>query len=194
MPRDLSSLRERLFFTIEDVVALLRIDRRSAQVLCSRYVKNGQFIRLKRDFYVLEQNWANYSREDFLRIANFLQVPSYISLMTALSVYGVTTQVQQDYFESVSLRQSVSYSVKGKIFDFHKVKKLYYFGFQKRNGVFIASKEKALVDAVYLWSFGRYPLDWASLDLDAINKEEVLRMSELFPKRTKNVLKKICKT
>ncbi len=192
MARDLSPLRNRLFFTTEDVVVLLGMDQRSAQVLCSRYVKNGLFIRLKKDFFVLEQNWTNYSREDFFHITNFLQVPSYISLMTALSIYGVTTQVQRDYFESVSLRRTISYAVRGKVFNFHKVKRGYYFGFQKRDGIFIASKEKAFVDAVYLCSFGRYPLDLSSLDVGALDKKEVLKISEIFPKRTIEAVKEIC--
>jgi len=194
MPRDLKPLRERLFFTLDDMVTLLAVDRRSAQVLCSRYIKSGRFIRLKRDFYVLEENWVSYSQEDFLRIANFLQVPSYISLMTALSIHGVTTQVQRDYFESISVRQTVTYTVKGKTFAFHKVKRSYYFGFEKREGIFIASKEKALIDAVYLWSFGRYPLDLASLDLKDIDEEKLFKMAEAFPKRTVNALRKVCET
>ena len=61
MPRDLKPLRERLFFTLDDMVTLLAVDRRSAQVLCSRYIKSGRFIRLKRDFYVLEENWVSCS-------------------------------------------------------------------------------------------------------------------------------------
>jgi len=192
MEQNWRTLRERLFFTTEDLSTLWGIDRRSAQVQCSRYVKRGLFIRLKKDFYVLEQNWINYSRNDFLRIANFLQVPSYISLMTALSIYGVTTQVQRDYFESISLRRTISYSVDGKVFDFHKVKRRYYFGFQRQNGIFIASKEKAFVDAVYLWSFGRYPLDIASLDTERLDKKEIMRISEAFPKRSKEAIKRIC--
>lgn len=193
MARKLAPLRERLFFTVEDVAELFGMDRSSARVFCHRRTRDGSFLRLKKDFYVLEERWSSYSLEELLRIANFLQVPSYVSLMTALSLHGVTTQVQRDYFESVCLRRSVTYSAGGRRFVFHRVKESYYFGFENRNGVFIASGEKAFLDAVYLWSFGRYAFDLASLDLEKLDRETVMRMAEAFPRRTRAALKKIWK-
>lgn len=52
---DLHELEKRLYFTAEDVASLLNIKSESAQVLCSRYVKRGIFVRLKNNFYVLEK-------------------------------------------------------------------------------------------------------------------------------------------
>ncbi|MBM4307386.1 MAG: hypothetical protein FJ123_11710, partial [Deltaproteobacteria bacterium] len=49
---DLRTFRGRLYFTVEELQDLLGISRESARVLCSRYVKKGLFIRLKKNFYI----------------------------------------------------------------------------------------------------------------------------------------------
>jgi predicted transcriptional regulator of viral defense system len=115
---EVQKLSERLYFTAGDVVELLKVKISSARVLCTRYVKKGLFVRLKRNFYLLDQSWKNFSRDERLKIASFLQVPSYISFMTALSLYEVTTQVQRDFFESASLKRSVRFDTKGTVFNY----------------------------------------------------------------------------
>jgi predicted transcriptional regulator of viral defense system len=84
----LNYLSNKLFFSVDDVVHAAGIKNESAQVLCSRYVKNGIFLRLKKDFYVLARNWPHYNREDYFKIANYMQVPSYVSCVTALSFFS----------------------------------------------------------------------------------------------------------
>jgi predicted transcriptional regulator of viral defense system len=150
-------------------------------------------VRLKRNLYVLNENWENFDREDLLRMANFLQIPSYISFMTALSVYEVTTQVQRDFLESASLKRSIKADIKGVIFKYYKLKKQYYFGFVKKDNIFIATKEKAFVDAVYLYSFGKYKFDLESLDLDKLDEVKLKEILKAFPQKTKTIVKKLCR-
>lgn len=187
----LQRLREKLYFTVEDVTAIWNIQPASARVLCNRYARKGVFLRLKNNFYVLEQNWQNFSPADFLRISNFLQVPSYVSFMTALAFYEVTTQIQRNFFESVSLKRSVQFNIKGVAFNFYKLKKGYYFDFIKQDNVFIATKEKALIDAVYLASFGKYQLDFSSLDFNKLNKSKLKKVLTVFPRKTKQIMRKL---
>ena len=189
----IQKLRNKLYFTVEDVAEILKIRRGSAMVLCSRYAKGGIFIRLKNNFYVLEEGWERLSKDEFMEIANYLQVPSYISCMSALSAYEVTTQVQRNFYESVSLKRSRRFEVKGAIFNFFKIKKELYFDFLKQGSFFIASKEKALVDALYLYSFGKYKLDFASLDLAKIDKNKIRLLLKKYPQRTKTIAKTLCK-
>ena len=88
--------------THHDVAQTLGIKLGSAEVWCSRYVRKGLLTRLKRGLYVKTENLAHMSQTGLFEIANILQVPSYISLMTALSYYGITTQVQRNFLESIS--------------------------------------------------------------------------------------------
>ncbi len=186
-------LKEKFYFSVEDLQDLFKIKRESVRVLCTRYTKNGFFVRLKRNLYVLNENWENFDREDLLRMANFLQIPSYISFMTALSVYEVTTQVQRDFLESASLKRSIKADIKGVIFKYYKLKKQYYFGFVKKDNIFIATKEKAFVDAVYLYSFGKYKFDLESLDLDKLDEVKLKEILKAFPQKTKTIVKKLCR-
>ena len=129
-------------------------------------------------------------REEKLLLANIGQVPSYISLMTALDYYEITTQVQRDFFESVAVKRSKEIHVNGSIFRYVKLTANLYNEFKKEKDLFIASPEKAFLDAIYLMSYGRYSLDLSSLDETKLNRTEIKRLSRQFPLKTKKMLKK----
>lgn len=191
--KNLQKLGKRLYFTVDDVSKVLGIKIQSARVQCARCFKQGLFVRLKKNFYVLDQKWKNFPKEDMLRISNFLQVPSYISFMTALSLYEVTTQVQRNFFESASLKRSIRFEIEGAVFNFLKIKKEYYFDFVKKDDIFIATKEKAFIDMVYLYSLGRYKIDFDSLDIGKLNKAKMKKILTVFPPKTKSIVRRLCK-
>ena len=186
-------LKDRLFFTAQDVAVAKGISLASAHVLCSRYVRRGEFIRLKRNFYVLAWNWEGYGDHDFLRLCNFLQVPSYVSCMSALIFHGITTQIQQYWYENTCTRRSKKLEIKGVSFLFYKVKPALYSGFVKQDGVFVAEPEKALLDAAYLESLGRHSVDWSSLDLERLNTERLAALFGLFPFPVRQRVRKKCR-
>ncbi len=186
------SLKKSLFFTVEDVSRNFGIKRPSAHVYCSRQVKNGSFIRLKKNFYILGDRWPYLERQDFYVMANYLQVPSYLSCSTALAYHGITTQVQQGWYESVSLKRSVRYQIRGVVFHYFKLKKDYYFGFTKIGSFFMARKEKAFIDACHLFAFHQYAFDWNALDIDRLDRVTLQSFMEPFPSRTKAVVKRLC--
>jgi len=190
--KTLHSLSNRLFFSVADVAEALGITNESAQVVCSRYVKNGTFLRLKKNFYVLAGNWPRYSREDYFKIANYLQVPSYVSCGTALSFYGITTQVQRNWYDNISAKRSIAFDVMGVAFRYYKLKKEYYFGFLRRGDFFIATKEKAFLDTAHLCAFGTYSMDWHACDLETLDKKLVAEMGAVFPERTQRTVRKLC--
>lgn len=189
----LAILRDKPFFRAEDVARILGIRPVSARVLCSRYVQNGLFTRLKRDYYILTEKWKVLAREEFLQIANFIQVPSYISFTTALAFYNLTTQVQRDFWESAAWKRSCRFQVEGTEFHYFKLQKRLYFGFQRTNGIFMAIREKALLDSLYLYSLGRYPLDLPALDLGKLDRRQVKGWMRQYPKRTQKLVKELCK-
>ena len=186
-------LKEKPYFTTGDVALAAGITEASAHVLCSRYATRGIFVKLKKNFYVLEQNWERYALQDFFRLANFIQVPSYISCMSALSFYGVTTQVQQGWIESIALKRSVRFEARGNVFSYYKIKKEYYSGFEKKEHFFIAFKEKAFIDTAYLSSFGKYPMDVSSIDTECLDKTLIKRMIEPYPPRTQKRVRELCR-
>ena len=190
---NLQELSRKIYFTVEDVAQSFGLKPASARVFCSRYVRQGLLVRLKNNFYTTTWKWENLSRPDLFKIANVLQVPSYISLMTALAYYEVTTQVQNNYFESVCLKRSVIYNVKETVFNYIKLQSRFYGDFVKLDGVFIATKEKAFMDAAYLLSFGKYKFDIDSLDLNKLDLKKLSSRLKKYPQKTKDIVKKLCK-
>ena len=121
-------------------------------------------------------------------LANRLQVPSYISLGTALSFHGITTQIQQGFFESIAITRTKTIEVKSVQFEYTKIQKNLYFGFTKEKDFFIASPEKAFLDSLYLMSLGRYRLDIDSLDIAKLSKKGLKELVQVFPPATKKLL------
>jgi predicted transcriptional regulator of viral defense system len=173
-------------FSLDDVASVLGIRLESAAVLCSRYVQKGLLTRLKRGLYTRTEALNQLTQEDLFRVANILQVPSYISLMTALSYYGLTTQLQRGVFESISLKRTRKFNVGRFSFRYVKIQPSLYQGFERKAGFFIAFPEKAILDSFYLDSIGRYPLDKSSLDLTKADKQAAKRFYSAYPTKTIN--------
>ncbi|MCX5678641.1 MAG: hypothetical protein NTY76_05990 [Candidatus Omnitrophica bacterium] len=180
---------EKLYFGYEEISKTLGITPGSAMVSANRYVNQGILLRVKRNTYVLRDRWDALTKEEKFTIANIIQVPSYISLMTALDYYEITTQMQRDFIESVAVKRTKKADVSDTAFNFTKINKGLYFGFAKKKGFFIATPEKAFLDAVYFMSIKRYNLDLSSIDRGKLNIGEIKAISEKFPEKTKEVLK-----
>lgn len=191
---NLKPLRDKIFFTVEDIASLLSIKPSSARVFCSRYVRHGLFVRIKNNCYVFEDKLSGLSMDDLLKIANLLQVPSYISLITALSYYELTTQVQRGIVECVCTRHSSVYIIPSTEICFYKLKKEYYNSFSKVRNIFIATKEKALIDCIYLSSLGKYSCDFHSIDYDRFDKKKLKGIIKNYPmQKLKDKVKELCK-
>jgi hypothetical protein len=108
--------------------------------------------------------------------------------MTALDYYEITTQVQRDFFESIAVKRTKEIHVDDNLFRYSKITSALYFGFKKEKDFFIATPEKALLDAFYLVSYGRYALDISAVDAEKLDEEEIGRLSQKFPLKTKNML------
>jgi predicted transcriptional regulator of viral defense system len=181
---------KKFYFGYEDISRSLGISAASAKVAASRYVKQGILLRMKKNMYLLKEEWKVAGLEDKFLLANMGQVPSYISLTTALEYYEITTQVQWNFFESLAVKRSKEINLEGSVFRYAKVKESLYFGFKKEKGFFIATPEKAFMDAVYLMSYGRYGLDISAIDETKFDRKEVERLSREYPLRTTKMLRK----
>ncbi|MCU0665843.1 MAG: hypothetical protein MUF05_01945 [Candidatus Omnitrophica bacterium] len=189
----LSKLNKKPYFDIGQIADTLGITKPSARVIASRYVKQGILIRLKNNCYVTSERWQALDSMALFSLANILQVPSYISFLSALGFHEISTQVARGVIESVSLKRSRSIRVKEQEFVYYKLRKKHYFGFHKKDGIFMATAEKALADACYLYSLNRYALDFSALNLSRLNKRELSGVIRHYPKRTQQIVKKICK-
>lgn len=184
---------EKIILSIEDISKLLSISRESAKVTANRYFKTNQLIRLKRNFYTTPAKFDNLKEEDYFKIANMLQVPSYVSLSTALSYFNISTQQIQGIIESIALKRTKSVVAGNVKFRFLLIKKDLYNNFISEKQFFIATPEKALVDTIYLTSLGRYNCDFEAIDFKKFDKGKVNQIIKFTNDKTKSFWDDLCK-
>jgi len=183
----------KLIISIEDIAKTLSINKESAKVTASRYVKNGSLLRIKKDFYIAANKYENLNEKELFKIANAIQVPSYISLASALTYYNISTQQLRRIIESVTTKKTNSVKVKETSFNFILIKKNLYTGFILKDDIFIALPEKAFADIVYLSSLGRYSCDFEAIDFNKLNKNKVTEYIRVTNQRTIKYWDTICK-
>lgn len=183
----------KIIFSIEDISKILSISKESAKVSANRYVQNDQLIRLKRNYYITPTKFEKLNEEDLFKLANMLQVPSYISFMSALSYYNISTQQVQSVIESAALKRTKNINVENIEFRFILIKEELYSDFIMKKDFFIATPEKSLADAVYLTSLSRYSCDFEAIDFSKINKQKVNLIIEQTNKKTISFWKDLCR-
>ena len=179
---------DKTYFGYEDISRALGISLESAKVSACRYAGQGVLIRIKRNIYVLREKWKTLDRIEKYQIANLIQVPSYISLMSAMDYYQITTQIQQDFIESIALKRTKEIEIDKNTFRYSKIKQELYFGFVKEKGFFVATPGKAFLDAIYLMSLGRYNFDLSSIDISKLNGKNLQKMILKVPSKIRKVI------
>ncbi len=112
-------------------------------------------------------------------LANFLFTPSYISLESALSFYGILAQFPYT-ITSVTPLKTKKIIYNEKEFEFAHLKREYFFGFIKKDNFLIALPEKALLDELYFISKGLTNISLDELNLSIIKKEKLRRMMKYY--------------
>jgi len=183
----------KLIISIEDIAKVLSINKDSAKVTANRYVKNRSLLRIKKDFYITTNKYESLNEKELFQMANAIQVPSYISLTSALAYYNLSTQQLRGMIESITTKKTNSVKVKEICFNFILIKKNLYTGFIQEDDIFIALPEKALADIVYLSSLGRYSCDFDAVDFNKLNKNKVTEYIRVTNQRTIKYWETICK-
>jgi predicted transcriptional regulator of viral defense system len=138
--------------------------------------KTGKIERIANNWYWFEENQPNES--DLFYLANKIYSPSYISLETALSYYGMIPE-QSFTIQSVSTRKTKQLTWRNHHFVWQSVQNRFYVDYKLiflgKIHLCIASPEKALLDLIYLRK-------------DLRNKADIesLRLNENFMKTTFN--------
>lgn len=115
----------------------------------------GWFLRIKKGLYLIIENLTSRSISDMSLplIAQAINKESYISLHSALNYYQMFDQYAKT-IAVVNYKISKKYKFENHEFHFVKIAKKYFFGFTqiRQDGKLlnIATKEKALIDYLYL--------------------------------------------
>jgi len=154
----------------------------------SRMSKRGDLLRLKKGLFRFP------AREvDELLVANLMYQPSYVSLESALHIYGmIPEEVMQ--VTSITTTKPKKFSTADGGFLYSKVKQSLFFGFEKIQDSYnlsmfysIAEPEKALLDYIYIRQVK--DLEEARVDLDGVNLRILRKFSKEFPSWVQQVVK-----
>ena len=147
----------------------------------TRWCRRGLLVKLRNQYYAFPE----YRQvPDFSRyVANRIYAPSYISLHSALSFYGmIPEEVVQ--LTSVTTLKTARFENDFGTFHYQNVKTPFYFGFeiktiQSGRGLLFATPEKALLDLLYLNPYYRTEQDMEELRLDEDYMQNELNLERL---------------
>lgn len=106
------------------------------------------------------------------RIANFLYLPSYISLESALSFYGIITGFAYQ-ITSITTQKSKLINADNREFQYSQIADKFFWGYEAKEDFLIAEKEKALLDYIYFGSKGLRDMTFDEMDFSQIDKKKL---------------------
>lgn len=129
------------------------------------------------------------------RISNCLYRPSYISLESALSHYGLIPEAVYSV-QNITTRKTIAYDTIAGTFNYRSIKAHLFFGYEVDNSqtipLLIASPEKAILDYLYLNHQLNNTEDIEGLRLnlttfnETINKDRLTSYAACFESKTLN--------
>lgn len=132
------------------------------------WVKKGYLVKLRKEWYAFSECLAV---ADFAQyVANRIYMPSYISLHTALSHYGMIPEIIMKITSVSSLKTAEFKNAFGD-YVYHTIKPELMFGYEPKpmadgRAILFATPEKALLDLLYLYPFYTTEDDMLNLRLD----------------------------
>jgi len=124
-------------------------------------IKTNRLKKIRKGIYAKD-------RFNFLEVANKLYTPSYISFETVLQKEGIVFQVYKTVFVASYLTRNIKLK-ENEIFYRKLINEvlLNSNGVEKINNYFVATKERAFLDAIFLYKNYHFdnlkPLDWKKI-------------------------------
>jgi|SRR3989344_3296577 len=133
-------------FSLNDISRIINKNKNYSSLYIHRLKKKNIVFEIEKNKYTLSQ--------DPYEIASNLVFPCYISFISAYSLYGLSTQIPRHiYVVSLKFKKSIKFN--GMTIDFIIFKRI--FGYKKiiykKNYLFVAEIEKAIVDSLYLLKY-----------------------------------------
>ena len=130
-----------------------------AKKIVHSYIKAGKLYPLRRGIYAKDENY------DRFELSVKIYTPSYISFETVLAQAGIIFQHYSQIFAASYLSREIT--ADNQTYIFKNLKNAILFnqlGLEKKKNYFIASKERAFLDTLYLnknYHFDNLsPIDW----------------------------------
>lgn len=168
-------------FTPREFRDIFGVSTNTASAFIKRNIKSGLFLKLRNGFYMIAD-----SNPSIYFVGNKLYEPSYISLNTALSYYGIIPEVVYA-ITSITTKAFREFNTPKGNFIYQRIKKEAFTGYSlkqiDKEKVFFAEPEKALADYLYFVDLKRVSLN-DRLKLKNIKKDELIIFVKLFKRKS----------
>jgi predicted transcriptional regulator of viral defense system len=166
------------YFTTNQVYASFPEFNRNNLV---HWVRQGYLIRLRQGYYAFPE--YRESTDFTLYFANTIYKPSYISLHTALSFYGIIPESVPE-ITSVTTLKTITFSNDFGEYSYKNIRPELMFGYDLRDmeggrRIMFATPEKAIIDLLYLYPFYNTERDLENLRLDESYMEDDFNVKRL---------------
>jgi predicted transcriptional regulator of viral defense system len=168
------------FYTITDLEKITSLPRISLYVALKRWVSGGVIERVAQGIYL--PMGSVISMEN---VAVQLYIPNYLSFESALAKYGILNLIPYT-LTFATTRKTRKYILQEQEVEFRQIAPELFFGFEMRNGIYIATPEKAFLDQVYFVARGKATLDLDELDIKKLSTKTLKDYSKQFPAYVRN--------
>jgi len=135
-------MKKSIFSKAEAQVVAFDTGSNTLKLQLHHWVKSNDLVAIKRGLYAFSDKHI-----DKVEVARNLYSPCYVSLESALNIYGLIPDVPFS-MTLVTPKTTRKFNTPYGQFVYRKLKKEVFFGFDPKT--LIAEKEKALVDYLYL--------------------------------------------
>ena len=173
------------FYTISDLEKITRLPRNSLYVALNRWVRGGILEKVTQGIYI--PTGMNVFPED---IASQIYIPNYLSFESALNKYGILNLIPYT-LTFATTRKTRKYTLQKRAVEFRQIAPKLFFGFEIRNGYYIALPEKAFLDEIYFMLRGKTTLDFDELSIKKLSLAALKDLSRRFPPYVRNCIDKM---
>ncbi len=167
-------------FTPREFERIFGVSSGAARQFIHTYVEKNFFIKLRNGLYILEEK-----QPPVYFLANRIYRPSYVSLETALSYYGIIPETIYS-ITSVTSKSTQKFDTLGMNFNYTRIKQKAFQGYTVKkeagHSYYIAEPEKALADYLYLVSVGKRTWNDRFYTKN-ISRKKLIAYADLFERR-----------
>lgn len=163
------------FYTIADLEKVTGLQRNSLYVALKRWVAGGVIERVAQGIYLPMGSLISMET-----LAAQLYLPNYLSFESALAGYGILNLVPYTITFATPRKTKKSLLRKQEI-EFRQISRDLFFGFEMKNGIYIASPEKAFLDQVYFLTRGKAAIDFDEIDTRKLSMKRLKDYVKSFP-------------
>ena len=173
------------FYTISDLEKITLLPRNSLYVSLKRGVAEGIIERVAQGIYIPMGSMISVENT-----AAQLYLPNYLSFESALSKYGILNLIPYT-ITFATTRKTRRYTIQKREVEFRQIAPELFFGFEMKNGMYIASAEKAFLDEIYFVTRGKATLDFDEVDFRKLPTKTLKEYAKRLPVYVQKRLKKI---